>query len=145
MKLLQAQYPAEALQPPQGKSAHDHANHGKSHAHAHGEMAAGVVRTAAEATIRIQAVDPFRFQPDRLSVRVGVPTEIALVNAGIAEHSLVVKTPDGTRDWIHLHAQPGETDAATYRLDQPGTYPIVCSIPGHTEGGMIGQLVVGAP
>ena len=45
-------------------------------------------------------------------------------------------------DGVHLHARPGVTIAATYQLDAPGTYPLLCAIPGHTEGGMIGELVV---
>ena len=77
-------------------------------------------------------------------IRAGVPTRIELANVGATEHSLVVRTPDGERDWVHLHAPPGATEAATYQLDQAGTYPVLCTIPGHTEGGMIGELVVKA-
>ena len=64
------------------------------------------------------------------------------MQAGHAEHTLVVKTPDGKQDWVHLHVPPRVTEAATYQLDEPGTYPVLCTIPGHTEGGMIGELVV---
>ncbi len=34
--------------------------------------------------------------------------------------------------------------AATYQLEEPGTYRLLCAIPGHTEGGMIGELGVHA-
>jgi len=29
-----------------------------------------------------------------------------------------------------------------HQLDEPGTYPVLCTIPGHTEAGMVGELVV---
>ena len=46
------------------------------------------------------------------------------------------------RGGLHLHVPPGVTEAATYQLDEPGTYPVLCTMPDHTEGGMIGELVV---
>ena len=150
LELIRAQYPDGALEAPgatHDHSAHGHSSAGTGHdhgAHAHGEPPAGVVDLAPRATLRVEAHDPFRFEPRRLEVQSGVPTRIELVNQGVAEHSLVVKTPDGQRDWVHLHVQAGETHAATYRLHKPGTYPIVCTIPGHEEGGMIGELVVTA-
>lgn len=120
LELIRAQYPEGALE------------------------AAGIVDLAPRATLRVEAYDPFRFEPERLEVRSGVPMRIELVKWGAIEHSLVVETPDGQRDWVHLHVPAGKTDAATYRLIEPRTYPIVCTIPGHEEGGMIGELVVTA-
>lgn len=78
----------------------------------------------------------------RLEIQAGIPTRIELENVEAIELALVVKTPDGEHDWVHIHVPPGVTDAATYRLDAPGSYPLLCTIPGHTEGGMIGELVV---
>ncbi len=106
------------------------------------ERPAGVVDATPQATVRVQAFDLLRFEPKRFEVQAGVPTRIELENVGVVEHSLVVKTPGGEQDWVHLHVPPGVTEAATYQLDEPGTYPVLCAIPGHTEGGMIGVLVV---
>jgi len=143
LALVRAQYPPGALE----ASGHGHQGHSMAPAHAHGahahaERPAGVVDAPPLETVRIEAVDPFGFAPTKLEVRAGVPTRIELVNKGAAEHSLVVKTPDGTRDWVHLHVAPGATDGATYRLDQAGTYRVLCTVPGHTEGGMVGELIV---
>jgi uncharacterized cupredoxin-like copper-binding protein len=143
LELIRAQYPSDALD----AGGHGHEGHSAAPghgdgAHAHRERAAGVVDALAQTTVRIQALDPLRFEPKRIEVRAGVPTRIELENVGAAEHSLVVKTPDGGRDWVHLHAPPGATEAATYQLDEPGSYPVLCTIPGHTEGGMVGELVV---
>jgi len=143
LQLIRAQYPAGALEAGgHGHEGHSSApDHGHG-AHAHRERPAGVVDSPATETLRVRAFDPFRFEPQRLEVHVGVPTRIELENRGAAEHSLVVKTPDGARDWVHLHVAPGATEASTYQFDEPGTYPMLCTIPGHTEGGMIGELVV---
>ncbi len=143
LELIRAQYPAGALDASShGQEGHSEVSGHAHGAHAHMERPAGVVDTAPRATVRIQALDPLRFEPKRIEVQAGVPTRIELENAGVAEHSLVVKTPDGERDWLHLHVPPGATAAATYQLDEPGTYPVLCTIPGHTEGGMVGEFVV---
>jgi plastocyanin len=143
LELIRAQYPAGALD----AGGHGHESHsaapGHGHGmHAHAERPDGLVDAPPQVTIRVRALDPFRFEPKHMQIQAGVPTRIEFANAGAAEHSLVVKTPDGIGDWVHLHAAPGATEAATYQLDEPGTYPVLCTVPGHTEGGMIGELVV---
>ncbi len=132
LELIRAQYPAGALD----AGAHGHGGHTRM------ERPAGVVDATPRATVRIRAFDRLRFEPKRIEVQAGVPTRIELENAGVVEHALVVKTPDGKQDWVHLHVPPGATEAATYQLDEPGSYPVLCTIPGHTEGGMVGELVV---
>lgn len=143
LALIRAQYSAGAL----GAGGGHHEGHAAepTHAHAahaHAERSAGLVDATPHATLRVQASDPFRFEPKHMQVQAGVPTRIELANLGAAEHSLVVKTPDGARDWVHLHALAGETEAGTYELDEPGTYPVLCTVPGHTEAGMVGEIVV---
>lgn len=143
LELIRAQYPAGTLDAGghghEGHSAASRHGHGM---HAHAERPAGLVEVPARATLRVQAFDPFRFEPKRMQIEAGIPTRIELANLGTVEHSLVVKTPDGARDWVHLHALAGATEAATYEIDQPGTYPVLCTVPGHTEAGMVGEIVV---
>ena len=142
LELIRAQYAAGALDAGTHDEGHLDAPGSAPAAHAHRQGPAGVVAAKAQATVRIYASEPLRFEPKRIEVRAGVPTRIELENTGVVEHSLVVKTPDGAQDWVHLHVPPGATEAATYQLDEPGTYPVLCTIPGHTEGGMIAELVV---
>ena len=143
LKLIRAQYPAGALEEDSdGHDGHSAAPEHIDDAHAHMERPVGVVDATPQATVRIRAFDRLQFEPKRIEIQAGVATRIELENSGAAAHTLVVKTPDGERDWVHLHALPGTTKAATYQLDEPGTYPVLCTIPGHTEGGMIGELVV---
>ncbi len=143
LKLIRAQYSEGALE-----AVHDsHGGQGASvghgsEAHAHTGGPLGQVESAPQATVRVQASDALRFEPKRIEIVAGVPTRIELRNLGAADHALVVKTPDGEEDWIHLHAPGGTMRAATFRLDHPGSYPLLCTIPGHTEGGMTGELVV---
>jgi plastocyanin len=143
LELIRVQYPVGALE----AGMHGHENHtaapGSAHAAAaHWERPAGIVDAPPQATVRIRAFDQLRFEPQRIEVRAGIPTRIELENTGAAEHSLVVKTPDGEQDWVHLHVLPGASAAATYQFDEPGTYLVLCTITGHTEGGMNGELVV---
>jgi Cu+-exporting ATPase len=43
---------------------------------------------------------------------------------------------------VDAGARPGQTQRIRFLIDQPGTYRIVCSVPGHAEAGMTGTLVV---
>jgi len=147
LELIRAQYPAGAFPKESSEHHHDHSQvsgheHG-AHAHSHAQPPAGIVNLPPSATVHVRAVDTLRFEPTEIAVQAGVPTRIELENLGAVEHSLVVKTPDGDRDWVHLHAAGGVTAAATYQLNEPGRYQILCTIPGHREAGMIGELVVG--
>ena len=55
--------------------------------------------------------------------------------------------------WISLEglanvdagARPGQTRTIRFTIDQPGTYRIVCTVPGHADAGMAGTLVVDSP
>jgi len=140
LELIQVQYPAGMLDGGEDRE-HGHDGHSmapqKTHgAHAHMQRPLGVVDITPRAFIRVRASDRLQFEPKRIVVRAGVPTRIELENVGAIEHALVVKMPDGDRDWVHIHVPPGVTDAATYQLDTPGSYPLLCTIPGHTEAGM---------
>ncbi len=44
---------------------------------------------------------------------------------------------------VHALAGPGETVETTFKVPAaPGTYPFMCSFPGHFTAGMKGNLVV---
>jgi uncharacterized cupredoxin-like copper-binding protein len=154
LELVRAQYPPAALttstsEPDHAAMGHDMASHGDhgggasmpGHAHATKQLAA--VDAAAKSTIVVNSGE-FMFEPKILELRAGEPTRIELVNNGKVEHAIVVAEPSGKGDWIHLHAQPGAIDAGTFQVDAPGRYKLLCTIPGHTEAGMVGELVVTA-
>ncbi len=135
--LIQAQYPVDLLPTvpaPRAKPA----EHG-SHAHTVRPLAA--VDDAPKATLVVKSAE-FKFEPKLLAMTAGVPTRIELDNEGAIDHALIVAAPDGKGDWIHLHAMAKASDSGTFKIDQPGTYPVLCTIAGHTEAGMVGELVV---
>ncbi|MEN8181161.1 MAG: cupredoxin domain-containing protein [Myxococcota bacterium] len=155
LQLIRAQYPEEALAAPPGAPTGDpHSRHADGHGdvanaegsaagsspHSHA-LASAHVGEPSQETVRLVA-DDFRFEPREISLRAGVPTQIELHNEGVVEHAFVVRVPDGSTDAIHLHVAPGATDAAIVRLDQPGRYAALCTIPGHTEAGMVGEITV---
>ena len=147
LRLIQGQYPEGMLehQEPSSQAAPSETP-GRTHSDGGGDDHAamrpkGLVDAPPEATIYVRALD-MRFEPRTFEIRAGVPTRIELENKGATEHSFVVKTPSGEDDWIHLHAKRGASDAGVYRLERAGRYPILCTTPGHSEAGMVGELVV---
>jgi len=140
LALIRAQYPPDA-QPSAPSHSPGAAHHEHPAGHAHADQPLAAVDAVPKATLHIIAGE-YNFEPRSLALRVGVPTRIELQNVGAIEHSLIVRAPDGSADWIHLHAGADATDAATYRIDERGTYRVLCTVPGHTEAGMIGELIV---
>jgi uncharacterized cupredoxin-like copper-binding protein len=147
--LLQAQYPADLLPKvpapagmPGGAKHSDgeHSGH-EMGAHAHAARPLAAVDEAPKATLRVKSSE-FKFEPTSLAMKAGEPTRIELENDGAIEHALIVAAPDGKGDWIHLHAMANSTDAGTFRIDRPGKYRVLCTVPGHTEAGMVGELSV---
>jgi len=142
LELIRAQYPADALAPESSHGGHgSHSEAAPGSPHVHGTAPMALVDAPPQATLRVKASE-FDFQPRTLQLRAGEATRIEFENDGATEHSLVVKAPDGTSDWIHLHAASKAKDAGTYRIEQPGRYPLLCTIAGHTEAGMVGLVVV---
>ena len=143
LKLIRMYYPADALDAvPASHGADGNVDGTHAHgSHAHSTRPLAAVDDDPTATIRILA-NEFRFVPKSLALRAGEPTRIELANDGQVDHALIVEAPDGKGDWIHLHALAQGTDAGTFRIDEPGTYPVLCTIAGHTEAGMVGQLIV---
>lgn len=139
--LIQAQYPADSLAKVAAPAAMPAEREHSEGAHMHATRPLAAVDEAPKATIRVKASE-FKFAPTALAMRAGEPTRIELENDGVVEHVLIVAAPDGKGDWIHLHAMVNATDAATFRIDKPGRYPVLCTVQGHTEAGMTGELVV---
>ena len=110
--------------------------------------------TAEEVTATVEiAMDDFEFIPKNASAAAG-PTDIAAPNRDQVEHELeLFKTnedpgslavSDNKADTSPLgeeieglEVEPGEEAVATVELE-PGTYALICNIPGHYEQGMWG-------
>jgi uncharacterized cupredoxin-like copper-binding protein len=97
----------------------------------------------------------FAFDPKDAGAKAGKVT-ITAPNDGKVVHELVLlktdadpaalpKKGDGIDESTSVgeiaDVEPGSTKRATFKL-APGTYVMVCALPGHYEGGMYGSLTV---
>lgn len=92
---------------------------------------------AAVPEIKIVSTE-FKLEPSTIRVNAGQPVRLILDNTQAStEHGLFIPAL-GTR----LFARAGELASNTFTFDTPGEYEIVCDLPGHTEAGMRGKLIV---
>lgn len=82
----------------------------------------------------------FTFEPAELTVEAGRPVAVTLVNTGEVEHEWELIGGDGS-EIAHAHAAAGEEATALFTLDEPGAYEVRCTVPGHTEAGMVGSVI----
>lgn len=98
-----------------------------------GEAPAAV---AAAPVVEVSGLD-FAFRPAQLRARVGQPMNLALTNRGAVVHDVTIPALS-----FQLVAQPGQRAVGGLTVTTPGTYEFYCSVPGHRQAGMIGQLAV---
>lgn len=102
----------------------------------------------------------FGFEPNTISVTAGSPVELTLVNEGAIEHDFVIvvipvtnisssnsgdhhmATDEHSEYDLHTSTAAGETSTLTFTPTESGTYQIICSVPGHKDAGMTGELIV---
>jgi nitrite reductase (NO-forming) len=72
-----------------------------------------------------------------INAKVGQPIEITVTNAGALDHDLVIEELG-----VDILLSPGDTEVITVTPDHAGTFAYICSIPGHEEAGMVGEIVV---
>lgn len=97
-----------------------------------------------------------RFVPDVIQVPAGQEVTLRLKNLDANEHDLEVRglTPATTTGGGHgdmqmsetkavaVHAQAKKTASIKFMADMPGTYEVVCTVPGHEQSGMVARLIV---
>ena len=112
--------------------------------------------------IVVEATD-FTYGPAAITIPAGQPVTLTLNNTGAVEHDFVVEKinipdveasdtgpaahhqmGDAPEYDLHFFAKAGETATLHFTALEPGTYEIFCSIEGHKEAGMVGQLIVAA-
>jgi uncharacterized cupredoxin-like copper-binding protein len=103
----------------------------------------------------------FAYSPSSITFPAGQPVTLTVENIGNIEHDFVVQKIDATTEVIqdsgsdahhahgeeqnydlHVSAGAGETSILQLTVSEPGTYEIFCSVEGHKEAGMIGELTV---
>jgi uncharacterized cupredoxin-like copper-binding protein len=101
-----------------------------------GTQAGGNQPDAAQ-QVTVQMTE-FKFDPATLTVQQDRPVVVTLRNTGSVPHDFAV--PE-----LNVHSQnvaPGQTGRVEFTPSTSGTFRIVCTEPGHSEAGMVGQLVV---
>ena len=118
----------------------------------------GTSKTATEITL--EATD-FAYSIPSMTVTANEPVVLTLKNAGQLEHDFVIEkinvqtvaVKDSGSDEHHAHgaemnydlhisAQVGETSVLQFTVSELGTYNFFCSVSGHKEAGMTGELIV---
>lgn len=75
------------------------------------------------------------FDPAEITVPAGEVTFV-VTNDGAVVHDFVIEELG-----VNIVLNPGETGEATVTVE-PGTYEIICTLPGHAVAGMVGTLIV---
>ncbi len=83
----------------------------------------------------------FRFSPPDIAIGAGESVVVTFTNDDPVVHDWSV---EGIAN-VDVPARPGQAAKLRFVIDTPGTYRILCTIPGHAEAGMVGTLVVSAP
>ena len=126
---------------------------GESHSN-HGSQEESTDIEAQQITVNVHP-SSFSYSPSKIIVKKNQAVTITLVNHDSLEHDIEIKDisiqmnsedndtedSDGQGDF-HLHATANRQTELTFTPLQAGVYKFYCSIPGHAENGMIGELVV---
>ncbi len=91
-------------------------------------------KTVTNGAITIDAFD-IHFDVGDIKTQAG-PLKVTLVNKGAIEHTFRIDDKD-----FELKAKAGETQTGTVTLE-PGTYQYECTIAGHAQQGMKGEIQV---
>ncbi len=83
------------------------------------------------------SAETIRFTQDTIHVKSGEPVTLQLANADFVAHSFDIDALD-----LHVAMEPNDNTTARFIAPEPGTYTFTCNIPGHTEAGMVGTLIV---
>lgn len=99
----------------------------------------GLAAPAAPRPILIKARE-FAFEPKELTARAGEVT-FDVKNEGSLEHNFIIE--DAARKTVAQIPviEAGKTEDLKVSL-RPGTYAIVCNLPGHKDAGMTGTVRV---
>jgi uncharacterized cupredoxin-like copper-binding protein len=98
----------------------------------------------------------FAFNPNEFTVPAGEDITLKVTHNGTMEHSFIVMKygtdtgemfdeDDKPNVYWEEDLQPGDSETVIFTApDQPGTYQVICGMPGHLQSGMVGKLIVTA-
>jgi len=96
----------------------------------------------------------FAFSPNEYTVLAGEQITLNITHAGTMEHNFIVMDygtdagdmfdeADRPNVYWQMELQPGDSKTIVFTApEQPGTYQVICGMPGHLQSGMVGKLIV---
>ena len=99
--------------------------------------ASAMPSTAAVNKITVSGTE-FAFSPSTITVKMGQSVAITFKNNGTYPHNLTISDLNvGTKT-----ITPGQQDSFTFTPTKIGSFPFICTVPGHADKGMKGTLIV---
>lgn len=110
-------------------------------------------------TLDVTGTDRMEFQPDAFTIPAAEEVTVSLTAGDAVEHDFVIEAAanvgatgdDGHGEAGHntppddlavVHADVGQTARGDFTINDPGTYTVYCSVPGHRQSGMEATLTV---
>ena len=99
-------------------------------------------------------MNDFSFDPNEFTVPAGKEITVHVTHHGSMEHNFIIMKlgleagemfddADKANVFWEIDLQPGDSETVVFTApEQPGTYQIICGMPGHLQSGMLGKLVV---
>jgi uncharacterized cupredoxin-like copper-binding protein len=122
-----------------------------------GESAQGADPTNGKPDVVIGiSLKNLRFTPSAVEVPAGKTVRINVTNMDATEHDLLVQGlriekvgaatgahhAGATPNMLVVHVTANGNGSITFRTDQKGTFVFNCTIPGHKDAGMVGEMTV---
>ena len=87
----------------------------------------------------IQGTDSLQWQPNTITAKPGDKVTLTINNSGNTAHNFISPALGVSNG---QEVATGKSTTVTFTVpNQPGTYQFWCSIPGHAEAGMVGEVV----
>jgi nitrite reductase (NO-forming) len=100
-------------------------------------MLGGALQANA-AEVSVQAKQGFKFERSTLEVPAGSEVVLRFENTGIMAHNIKVPALNAGTETIG----GGKSQTITFTVGKSGAYEFRCSVPGHAQAGMTGQIKV---
>lgn len=117
------------------------------------------IAAPTEVTVSLgNSANELKFFPNKLEFVAGQPYKLVLNNPSSQKHYFTAKDFADVSWTQKVQAGKVEVKGAIHELEllpggqaewvfvpmKPGTYELHCSIPGHTEAGMVGEIAIAA-
>jgi len=83
-------------------------------------------------------LNDIHFNPTQMTIPANTRVTITMTNQGVTIHNFTVPDLNITSGDV----APGETKTITFNSGPVGQHQYVCTVPGHTEAGMVGTMTV---